>query len=592
MSVTSRGSPPNSTAVYVPLDKVAKKDLSARFGKLTTRPLLMEQLTGERGKMRNADEAREYLEGSEWIAKGSVFTRDTLFSILLKISLLPQVQQKSMTLTLRALTFMGEVIDVTVADEVGAAVGEAVSPIVGEVVENQRELDAAVKELATVSFSAQAEAAGARVEIATLASKIGELQTLMTAMQEDAVETAIGVRAARVQLVGLRSVAETAGDSAAVAGAAAVLMEGQVESLRSAVAAASEAAATAATETKEVVTAAVAETRPVAGTVPTGPRSYASATAATGTGTMTAAQASVQAREARLRCQILIDKAADATVGSLSTLSEIELKVKANLALTIMAMKLEGADFVGAKKLANGGVVFHCKDEKMASWVKGTEAMVQFLAVLGGTCVFKPRRIELVVERLPVATQIDDGGVWRMAEKDSGLADGAIRGVQWQKAQGRCAPMQRFAHVRMIFATAEAANHAIDHGVWVSSVNYFVKKNKEDAKRCAKCQRYDGHMAHACRATEDTCGRCAGRHRTSDCSVTDAGPFACANCRVNGHAAVDRACPEFLKEQQKRRVRDPTIDYRYFPTSDPRTWATEASAAAMETGTDLMGQTG
>ncbi|KAJ7769945.1 hypothetical protein B0H16DRAFT_1279004, partial [Mycena metata] len=224
------------------------------------------------------------------------------------------------------------------------------------------------------------------------------------------------------------------------------------------------------------------------------------------------------------------------------------------------------------KKLANGGAVFHCRDEKMALWVKGTEVMTQFVAAMGGTCVFKPRRIELIVERLPLETQIEDAGVWRTAEKDSGLADKAIRGVQWLKAPGRRLSTQRAAHVGMIFATAEDANHAIDHGVWVSGVNYFAKKNKEDARRCAKCQRYDGHMAHACREKEDTCGRCAGRHRTSDCSVTDAGPFACANCKERGHAAVDRACPFFLREQQKRRVRDPTIDYRYFPTSDSRTW--------------------
>ncbi|KAJ7780706.1 hypothetical protein DFH07DRAFT_690986, partial [Mycena maculata] len=88
----------------------------------------------------------------------------------------------------------------------------------------------------------------------------------------------------------------------------------------------------------------------------------------------------------------------------------------------------------------------------------------------------------------------------------------------------------------------------------------------------AKCQRFDGHLAHACKSAVDVCGRCAANHRTGDCPVTDSGIFKCSNCNVEGHGAVDRRCPVFLQEQQRRRARDPTADYRYFPTKEPWTW--------------------
>ncbi|KAJ7173828.1 hypothetical protein C8R46DRAFT_822052, partial [Mycena filopes] len=117
-----------------------------------------------------------------------------------------------------------------------------------------------------------------------------------------------------------------------------------------------------------------------------------------------------------------------------------------------------------------------------------------------------------------------------------------------------------------------AANKAIDNGVWIRGVYCVARKSREEARRCAKCQKYDGHLAHACRETVDTCGRRAGRHRTAECSVTDSGVFSCSNCRVHGHGAVDRACPAFVREQEKRLARDPTIAYRYFPTADPHTW--------------------
>ncbi|KAJ6483773.1 hypothetical protein C8R47DRAFT_981202, partial [Mycena vitilis] len=233
---------------------------------------------------------------------------------------------------------------------------------------------------------------------------------------------------------------------------------------------------------------------------------------------------------------------------------------------------MEGASFAGARKLTNGGVVFDCRDDTTSNWIQKKDIMEQFLAALGGTCVHKPRRVELIAEMVPIELRIEDAGTWRVIEKDGGFIEGGIAGARWVKAPHRRAPGQQVAHLKIEFAEAESANHAIDNGFYYQGRHYDVRKDKREPRRCAKCQKYDGHLAHACRSEVDVCGRCAENHRTADCPVTDSGTFSCSNCKVSGHGAVDRACPVFCKEQQRLRERDPTAGYRYIPTNDPRTW--------------------
>ncbi|KAJ7264398.1 hypothetical protein C8J57DRAFT_1625047, partial [Mycena rebaudengoi] len=240
---------------------------------------------------------------------------------------------------------------------------------------------------------------------------------------------------------------------------------------------------------------------------------------------MTSEQANVMAREARMRRQILVDKAADATSDCLNGLSELELKQKANLVLTIMTEKRDGASFSGARKLVNGGVVFDCQDDVMATWVKQTEVMREFVAALGGTCVYKPRRIEMVAEMVPVEATLEDAEMWRLVESDSGIAPGGINGGRWIKAPQRRTSTQRVAHAKVDFATAEAANHAIDHGIFILGRRVRVRKSEEEARRCAKCQKFAGHIAINCTEEADVCGRCAASHRTANCTLTDRESF-------------------------------------------------------------------
>ncbi|KAF8215621.1 hypothetical protein K438DRAFT_1463343, partial [Mycena galopus ATCC 62051] len=117
----------------------------------------------------------------------------------------------------------------------------------------------------------------------------------------------------------------------------------------------------------------------------------------------------------------------------------------------------------------------------------------------------------------------------------------------------------------------DAANHAIDNGLFILGKNVRTRKPDDDPMRCARCQSYEGHRAHDCKAPANVCTRCAADHMTVHCHAAQQ-DFRCGNCQVGGHTAASRHCPAFLKAQERKRARDRTAAYRYFPTDDPRTW--------------------
>ncbi|KAJ6550642.1 hypothetical protein DFH09DRAFT_834203, partial [Mycena vulgaris] len=157
----------------------------------------------------------------------------------------------------------------------------------------------------------------------------------------------------------------------------------------------------------------------------------------------------------------------------------------------------------------------------------------------------KPRRVEVVAEMVPVEAMIGDTETWSTVERESSLPVGSITGMRWIKAENRCNPGQRVAHLRVEFTTAEAANQAIDGNLYFGAKSVRVRKSEDEARRCAKCQKYDGHIARECPSEVDVCARCSEAHRTSECTVMDAVSFRCANCEKGGHGPASRECPAF-----------------------------------------------
>jgi len=90
---------------------------------------------------------------------------------------------------------------------------------------------------------------------------------------------------------------------------------------------------------------------------------------------------------------------------------------------------------------------------------------------------------------------------------------------------------QRVAHVTIGFNHREDANFAIRNGMFIEGKHVNTRKMLTEPRRCLKCQKY-GHYVANCKEKEDTCARCAERHRTSACTITDT---------TNSHAPTARA---------------------------------------------------
>jgi hypothetical protein len=89
-------------------------------------------------------------------------------------------------------------------------------------------------------------------------------------------------------------------------------------------------------------------------------------------------------------------------------------------------------------------------------------------------------------------------------------------------------------------------------------------------KRCNYCQGFHHYAGDDCKASSPTCGYCAGRHESDNCTHKGKNGFipCCFNCRnsqqntrQHSHTAFDRSCDAYITEQNRLRK---TINY-YVP---------------------------
>jgi len=121
-------------------------------------------------------------------------------------------------------------------------------------------------------------------------------------------------------------------------------------------------------------------------------------------------------------------------------------------------------------------------------------------------------------------------------------------------------------HVKLWITSKSVCNEIIKRGeIFLPGRRCRVTApdlNRE-VRRCFKCQQY-GHLIKDCKEKSDTCGRCAGTHRTSLCNKNDSRQLKCSNCARrpqhlrslsdDKHEAGDKMCPEQIKaiERYKR----------------------------------------
>lgn len=323
------------------------------------------------------------------------------------------------------------------------------------------------------------------------------------------------------------------------------------------------------------------------------PSSYATAVA---TGTPHhLAHAPTLAREDARSHQVLIDKAPGATHNGLEDLSEKELVEKARVALELLKQE-QNIDmliqFVGARKLRNGGVIYKMDTAEAARWLKSNTNISKFLQVFSATSVIKQRSYPIIADYIPLSFSPTNRAHLTDIENENKLEPEGILSARWIKPTHRRKQGQRTAHGILGFSQPKEANSAIRNGVVIAGKRVWARKLLQEPRRCLKCQQIGAtHIAAECKQTHNTCGNCGEDHCTTECSITDPSDYACKNCKGKGHAAWDRHCPSFVRANATFNTKHPENKYRFYPiTQDPTIWETLASPIEEEPPTALNTQ--
>ena len=265
-----------------------------------------------------------------------------------------------------------------------------------------------------------------------------------------------------------------------------------------------------------------------------------------------------------------------------NSLSEEVLIEKCVQALELMRKENhevpDSINFICAKKVRNGGVVFELNTAEGARWITATRERVEaFKSALGTDVELKGETYTCMAKFVPVSFVPDEVSL-RRVERTNNLPENSIASVRWAKDPSRRHDTQYVANLFISFRSPETANKTIHSGLIINGKKVWATIPFLDVLRCMKCQA-PGHMARDCKSQHDICGHCAGHHRTQECEhKNDPSKHRCANCDEEGHPAYARDCPTLEMERDKKNARTPTAGYKYFPTSDPTTWEKTAES--------------
>ena len=161
------------------------------------------------------------------------------------------------------------------------------------------------------------------------------------------------------------------------------------------------------------------------------------------------------------------------------------------------------------------------------------------------TAVFKS--VAKSVALYPAVVLFADTAKLDSFRKELELRDPLVRGQIHSMRPVYKKPGESVGHVRVCFRSREIRDGLISRGrVFAGDKSYRIVPVDIDreVRRCYKCQKY-GHVANDCDGPV-RCGKCAGGHRTPECSAVPPPPLRCANC-TGAHQAGDKSCSEQKK---------------------------------------------
>lgn len=263
----------------------------------------------------------------------------------------------------------------------------------------------------------------------------------------------------------------------------------------------------------------------------------------------------------KLERQVLFEVDAD----ELLSQSDVAVREKANQAINLVTSpaKPEDAFIMDINRVRKGALVIKMSSKEAANWLRHPEVTPVFTANFLTGAVVKPRQFPLIVPRIPLTFEPEDGEHLREVEESNDLPKDVIAKAKWIKPEFRRKMDQTVAHATFMLNDVNVANRCIRDGILICGVKVYPAKQKRQPIQCMKCRGW-GHYANVCHRTKDICGTCGGEHRSSDCDG-NWGNY-CVSCKSTTHASWDRNCPEFAKRCAWYDRMHPENTLKFFPT--------------------------
>ena len=187
-------------------------------------------------------------------------------------------------------------------------------------------------------------------------------------------------------------------------------------------------------------------------------------------------------------------------------------------------------------------------------------------------CIKKPT-FPIILRFVPCNTGFDPNCANDLAE----LADEAdipaecISSSSWVKPPHLRSASQKFANLRVLLSTPEAANALLLKRIRIRDHLTTAHKDIKEPIRCNKCQSF-GHIRASC-SNKELCATCASpSHVSSDC--TSHHTPCCANCGPSStHPSYSRFCPILTQKQATLNIKFPENNLPLFPTAEQWTWS-------------------
>lgn len=286
----------------------------------------------------------------------------------------------------------------------------------------------------------------------------------------------------------------------------------------------------------------------------------------------------LQREKTRAR-QLLIEGASYRTENG-DELDERALLQKATIAYDTMGLfRLDcktKPTFVSVQKLKRGGLVYELESAESAEYLRQPDVKALFLREYG-VGEIKDRTWTVVFDTVPTSFDPSlDAHRMSFNNFNDPIGDHVVE-LQFIKAPERRREGQARAALLATFNDKRAANRAIKDGLIFIGRRVMGRKWFPEPRRCGRCYKVNsGHRTTDCKQVHTTCGRC-GRvdpdHATHACPERNQDQLRCVNCKTNGHATVDKDCPQYLEALQRQVTRSPEVLYRYFvDMQDPTTW--------------------